>query len=145
MSVVLDDANNAEVVGFTFYAGEDRVYNENEIVLYEHAVTSYGDFYNPATASFVCPVHGMYLFSATTMVNGGSNLQCRIMRNSAGLTIDMAYGNTGIDTGSNPVVTECDVGDIVWVRVHHSASEGTLGGYSDAPHTTFSGVLIKAL
>ena len=72
-------------------------------------------------------------------------MQVRIVRNSDGLTIGWADGIAGgANHGSNLAITECDIGDVMWMRVHHSDDDKILYAHF-APHTTFSGVLIKPL
>ena len=144
MTCISDQTIASEAIGFTASATESRLYTNEEIALFDNVVTNYGGYYNPMTSSFICPVHGIYLFFVNTVVDQ-SNMQLRIVRNSDGLTTGWADGIAGgANHGSNLAITECDIGDVIWMRVHHSGDDKTLLGYS-SPHTSFSGVLIKPM
>ena len=68
------------------------------------------------------------------------------MRNDVELT--STYSRTDeepFNHGTNMVVTECLVGDVVWPRVDQSDCLGTFHADKNRCSTAFSGVLIKKL
>ena len=100
------------------------MFNENDIIVFNEVLTNAGGHYNAATSSFICPWDGIYLISANIEGFFGANIDVDLMRNDVMLArmylddISSAYNR-----GSTTIVTECDRGDVVWVR---AGSTGTL-------------------
>ena len=140
-----DDISTAAAVGFTAFANQSRPYNIQEIVLYDSIITNYGGYYNPLTSSFICPVHGIYMFYVNTNV-AGSDIVIQLNRNTINLVDSWARIDVSDDFnhGSNLVVTECDLGDVIWGRVIASNGQKTLYG-SATRVTTFSGLLVSRM
>ena len=122
-----------------------RAYDIHEIVLFNWELTNYGGFYSSQTSSFICPVDGVYVFSLTINAHD-ANVHVKIMRNDIDLSDAWAYALTVPYThGTNMVVTECLVGDVVWPRVASISGTGEIYAQSNYCYTTFSGVLIKTI
>ena len=106
-------------VAFTAWAnnGDETTYNDGDIIIFDEILTNAGGHYNAATSSFICPWDGVYLISANMEGFFGSNIDIDLMRNDVMLArmyvddISSAYNR-----GSTTIVTECDRGDIVWVK-----------------------------
>ena len=140
---LVDDGT--EAIGFTACDSTQRLYDVNEIVLFDRELTNYGGYYNTQTSSFICPVDGMYLF--TLVINAyNTDVQVLIMRNDVELTQTWARAIVELyNHGANMVVTECLAGDVVWPRVEYiGGSQDVIHG-ADSCYTTFSGVLIKTI
>ena len=111
-------------------------------MLFDRELTNYGGFYNTQTSSFICPVDGVYIFTLTINVEA-ANIVVDLMRNDVELSA--AWGRTDDEPythATNMVVTECLVGDVVWVM---SRGSGYIYSSSNYCYTTFSGVLIKTV
>ena len=136
--------DGTEAIGFTACDSTQRLYDVNEIVLFDRELTNYGGYYNTQTSSFICPVDGMYLF--TLVINAyTTDVQVLIMRNDVELTQTWARAIVELyNHGTNMVVTECLAGDVVWPRVEYIGGTGDIHG-ADGCYTTFSGVLIKTI
>ena len=122
-----------------------RIYDVNEIVLFDRELTNYGGYYNTQTSSFICPVDGVYIFTLTVNANN-ADVVVTIMRNDVELTDTWARTDNEIYThGTNMVVTECLAGDVVWPQLDWVSGTGNIHGLASKCHTTFSGVLIKTI
>ena len=112
---------------------------ENEIVPWKDLITNVGGHYNIQSYSFVCPVKGVYVFSASVLTNG-DYIRVEILKNQEYL-VGIRAENSDYDMSSSSGVIECDAGDVVWCRVG-------FGGYFRS-HThddnVFSGYLLNRL
>ena len=130
--------NSSGPVGFTAKASSSYNVVVYEIIQFDNVLSNIGGHYNPNTCSFVCPDHGMYLFSVTICTNEDA-LWIRLYKNNDPLTF--AYANnddTDVDCSSPTVITECDAGEIVWVM---SWSNGFIYAGNEVP--VFSGALLQ--
>ena len=134
-----------EAIGFTACGGMSRDYDVNQTVLFDRELTNYGGYYNTQTSSFICPFDAIYIFTLVINVHY-SDAHVFIMRNSIELTSSWAWtDDEPYNHGTNMVVTECLMGDVVWPRVD------AIGGHHDVQSdsgrcvTAFSGVLIKMI
>lgn len=112
----LDDGNSA--VGFTAVADQQSYIDISltTVIPYKTAITNYGGHYNEQTYSFICPVHGLYSFTASIMCQNDF-IRAAIYRNSELLvTTEALDENNGFPSASTSVVTECNAGDVVWVN-----------------------------
>ena len=140
----MDDGT--EAVGFTACADTTRLYGFSEIVLFDRELTNYGGYYNTETSSFICPVDGIYIFTLAITVYIDTETHVIIMRNDVELT--STYSRTDeepFNHGTNMVVTECLVGDVVWPQLDWVSGTGNIHAGPTKCYTTFSGVLIKTI
>ena len=52
-------------VGFTAHVPNNMNVVTYEVIGFTEVVSNFGGHFNPATSSFVCPDHGVYMFSMT--------------------------------------------------------------------------------
>ena len=120
-------------------------YDVNQIVLFDRELTNYSGYYNTQTSSFICPLDGIYIFTLVISVQR-TNGHVFIMRNDVELTSTWAHtDDEQYNHGTNMVVTECLVGDVVWPKVGQSYGLGSFHSDRNRCSTAFSGVLIKKL
>ena len=111
-----------------------------EIVPWLNVLTNFGDHYYPQTYSFVCPISGVYVFSASIRTTS-DYISVMLYKNAQRMSFTSASDDNSSDTGSCNFVAECWPGDIVWVRV-------STGGYfstASGDIQTFTGFLLHKL
>ena len=118
--------DETELVAFTAWSNTDSSarYGANYIIVFNEVQTNAGGHYNAATSSFICPWDGVYLMSVNIESQSSQGIHANLMRNNALLAqmnVDDISG--AFNRGSTTIVTECDRGDVVWVR---AGSIGTL-------------------
>ena len=120
-------------VAFTAYADVGNpLYSAGDIILFNEVLTNVGGHYNAATSSFICPWHGVYLMSVNVQGYISDYIIIHLMRNSSIIGRILIDRISGVyNRGSTTIVTECDRGDILWVR---AGTEGAIYTYSY--HTT---------
>ena len=131
-------------VGFTAWAntGDPTAYDSSEIVVFDVVISNFGGHYNPDTSSFVCPFDGVYLVNVNVQAYYGEQVHVDIMRNDIILVEAFADDQSGLLTqASNTVMTECQRGDVLWIR---SASSATML-YAVYRRSTFSAFLMHRL
>ena len=99
-------------------------YSINDIIVFNEILTNAGGHYNAATSSFICPWDGIYLMSVNIESQSSNGIHVNLMQNDvmlANMNVDDIQG--AFNRGSTTVVTECNRGDIVWVRAE---TNGTL-------------------
>jgi hypothetical protein len=97
-----------------------------------------------STFKFTCPISGVYVFQSALMAQRYKYIQTEIVKES--LTLARMYAATDtttsrFDQGFNSVITRCNAGEKVWVRVVESW--GT--DIRSSRFTTFSGYLLWQL
>lgn len=109
-----------------------------ERFVFDYTVTNSGNGYNKNNGLFVTPVKGVYVFFVTVVAIQEHAIESQIVRNGNNIGNIFSAGSYG--TGSNMAVTNLDLGDAVWVRVHDPGHgvQGTV----DGGFTTFSGFLL---
>ena len=113
----------------------------DEIAWFDETMTNIGGHFNPATSSFVCPYHGVYMFSFTFNADTGDAVHLGIKRNDTlFVTAQADITNDSKTTGSAVVVLECGPSQVVWVQCTH---EGDLFGGGNRK-THFTGALLHA-
>ena len=128
---------NTTVVSFTAYPTEARTYVEDELVLFDDTMRSYGSGYNKDLSIFQCPVSGYYLFFVSLFTSIDQSLLVRVFIDGEGVNPAVHSASTD-NSASNLVVAHCDFGQLVWVK---SDGIGTLQGNS---RSTFTGTLLHA-
>ncbi|XP_045187600.2 uncharacterized protein LOC123545333 [Mercenaria mercenaria] len=99
-----------------------------------------GNGFDIRSHTFICPVHGIYVFQSALKVNS-SQMETDIVKND--FSVGRIYarvlaGNSHFDQGYNSVIVDCNRSDRVWVRV--GSLSGTFIDYHNT--TTFSGFLL---
>ena len=139
-SVPLHDASGP--VGFTAYAntGYPTPYNVNDIVIFDEVLSNFGGHYNPVTSSFICPWHGVYLMNAHVLGGLSDFMLLNLMRNSELLAEINMDELTGVhNQGGMTIMTECDRGDILWIRAGYT---GTIAAYPGQRYTSFTAYML---
>ena len=113
-------------VAFTAWAntGDPTLYSEGDTIVFDETLINAGGHYNVDTSSFICPWDGIYLLSVNIESYSDHIHVDLIMRNDvllARMYLD-SYTPGNYTRGSTTVVTECDRGDIVWVRARTAGS-----------------------
>lgn len=54
-----------------FYAGLRKQHEGNEILKFDDVVTNVGNYYEPSTGKFTCPLPGIYFFTYHVLMRGG--------------------------------------------------------------------------
>ena len=130
-------------VAFTAFAdtGDPTSYSGSDIIVFDEVLTNAGGHYSEATSSFICPWDGLYLISASMQSSESDNIHLDLMRNDVMLArMYLDDISPGYTRGSATVVTECDRGDVVWVR---AGSEGTL--FASGRRSMFTGHILYRL
>ena len=131
-------------VGFTAWGntGSSTAYDDNEVVVFDVVISNFGGHYNPDTSSFVCPFEGVYMVNVNVQGYQGELGFVDIMRNDVKLAEAFADDLSGVyNQAGNTVMTECQRGDILWIR---SASSNTVF-YATDRRSTFSAFLMHRL
>ena len=129
-------------VAFTAYAntGDPTFYNGGDIILFDEVLANVGGHYSTATSSFICPWHGVYLMSVNVQGYISDYIIIHLMRNSSIIGRILIDRISGVyNRGSTTIVTECDRGDILWVR---AGSNGAVYAPVHYATTLFTGHMI---
>ena len=106
-------------VAFTAYAntGNPTAYIAGDVVVFDQGLSNAGGHYSTATSSFICPWHGLYLVSVNIQGYDSDQMYIYLMRNDVYIGYFWLDDISGVyNRGSTTIVTECDRGDILWVR-----------------------------
>ena len=106
-------------VAFAAYADTrtETSYSAGDIIVFNEVLTNAGGHYSTATSSFICPWHGLYLVSVNIQGYDSDQMYIYLMRNDVYIGYFWLDDISGVyNRGSTTVVTECDRGDILWVR-----------------------------
>ncbi|KAF0036296.1 hypothetical protein F2P81_011608 [Scophthalmus maximus] len=104
-----------------FYAGLRKQHEGSEILKFDDVVTNVGNYYEPSTGKFTCPLPGIYFFTY------------HVRASAIAQDADQNY-----DYASNSVILHLDVGDEVCVQL----DGGKVHGGNTNKYSTFSGFLI---
>ena len=132
--------DTTEPIGFSAKRNNDIRLYPYELVPFNDVLSNFGGHYSTETYSFTCPVRGVYIFSMAINQYSNSNLQAYLYRNNDELIRSYANGVGYRDSASATVITECNVGDQVFVMVWN-------GGYFDGSGSQchFTGYLLDQL
>ena len=128
-------------VAFTAYAntGNTTLYSYGDIMVFNEVLANAGGHYSTATSSFICPWHGLYLLSVNTQGDYSEYLPIQLVRNNVYIGLIVIDDISGArNRGSTTIVTECDRGDILWVR---AAANGVIYTHK-TPATLFTAHMI---
>ena len=116
----------------------------HHVIPFDRATLNHGGAFDPLLHVFTCPIHGIYAFMTAAIAHQYQNTVTEIVLNGAPLVQAYSAGSTGghgYDQGFNAILTECRVGDRVWVQIHdHQGTTLFSGGFS-----SFSGFLVSPL
>ena len=115
--------------------------NIHEIVPWLNVITNFDGHYYPETYSFVCPVHGVYMFSVVILTIN-DYIRIDVLQNEKQLFEVHADGEYDFyDMSSSLGVIECEAGDVVLAVVDFG---GSFALHSSNVHA-FSGFLLNKL
>ena len=129
-----------ESIGFSAKMSQFRVLSTNERVPFDDVITNFGGHYNADTYLFTCPVHGVYTFTMATNQYDHDNIQTGLLRNEEIIIRVAAEREAYRDSSSATIITECNAGDSVYVRVLLGGRFEGEGGVYNPCH--FSGYLL---
>lgn len=110
------------------------------IIPFDKTVYNENNAFDTVMHTFICPFDGIYYFHSSLMVKLSQHVELEMVKDGLVLIRIFAAGATsgyGFDQGSNSVVTRCNQGEHVWVRVYE-----TVGTTVDDFGTTFSGFFL---
>ena len=125
---------------FSAYAAGSKAYQPDETVLFEGIISNYGNYYDPVTSIFTCPVHGFYMLGVDFWGSYGEEMCIQIMKDDQVLIIaesdddDAAYQHAGAT-----VIVECEQGGTLYIK---SPYYGLMYAYDGDSVSHFYGFLV---
>ncbi|TWW62201.1 Complement C1q-like protein 4 C1q and tumor necrosis factor-related protein 11 [Takifugu flavidus] len=108
---------------------------------FDDVVTNVGNYYEPSTGKFTCPLPGIYYFTYHVLMRGGdgTSMWADLKKNGQVRASAIAQdADQNYDYASNSVILHLDVGDEVCVQL----DGGKVHGGNTNKYSTFSGFLI---
>ncbi|XP_030633616.1 complement C1q-like protein 4 [Chanos chanos] len=124
-----------------FYAGLRKQHEGSEVLKFDDVVTNVGNYYEPSTGKFTCPLPGIYYFTYHVLMRGGdgTSMWADLKKNGQVRASAIAQdADQNYDYASNSVILHLDVGDEVYVQL----DGGKVHGGNTNKYSTFSGFLI---
>ncbi|KAI1892233.1 hypothetical protein AGOR_G00131250 [Albula goreensis] len=124
-----------------FYAGLRKQHEGTEVLKFDDVVTNVGNYYEPTTGKFTCPLPGIYYFTYHVLMRGGdgTSMWADLKKNGQVRASAIAQdADQNYDYAANSVILHLDVGDEVWVQL----DGGKVHGGNTNKYSTFSGFLI---
>ncbi|XP_069043133.1 complement C1q-like protein 4 [Lepisosteus oculatus] len=124
-----------------FYAGLRKQHEGSEVLKFDDVVTNVGNYYEPTTGKFTCPLPGIYFFTYHVLMRGGdgTSMWADLKKNGQVRASAIAQdADQNYDYASNSVILHLDVGDEVCVQL----DGGKVHGGNTNKYSTFSGFLI---
>ncbi|XP_060930859.1 complement C1q-like protein 4 [Limanda limanda] len=124
-----------------FYAGLRKQHEGSEILKFDDVVTNVGNYYEPSTGKFTCPLPGIYFFTYHVLMRGGdgTSMWADLKKNGQVKASAIAQdADQNYDYASNSVILHLDVGDEVCVQL----DGGKVHGGNTNKYSTFSGFLV---
>ncbi|XP_075301895.1 complement C1q-like protein 4 [Opisthocomus hoazin] len=124
-----------------FYAGLRKPHEGYEVLRFDDVVTNVGNYYEPSSGKFTCPLPGIYFFTYHVLMRGGdgTSMWADLMKNGQVRASAIAQdADQNYDYASNSVILHLDVGDEVCVRL----DGGKVHGGNTNKYSTFSGFII---
>ena len=127
-------------------SGGDRKYSASAKVKFPVVLTNVGGAYNASGSEFQCPVSGLYMFAVSLLSQKGKLAHAHMMVNGVKKASAFSDGTNAPtwDHSTNVVMTECQAGHKVWIKIHASEDTGYLFDNKNN-YCTFSGVLLHLL
>ncbi|XP_045210710.2 cerebellin-1-like [Mercenaria mercenaria] len=108
-------------------------------ITFDNVVTNIGNAYNSHFGSFIAPVSGTYVFSATLFSHYHTNYHAQFVKNGQAITTMYVSGSeAGYDTTSQTIVLQLQKGDDVCVQNYDT--DRPVYGYN---YSTFAGFLLQ--
>ncbi|XP_061477753.1 complement C1q-like protein 4 [Rhineura floridana] len=124
-----------------FYAGLRKPHEGYEILRFDDVVTNVGNYYEPSSGKFTCPLPGIYFFTYHVLMRGGdgTSMWADLMKNGQVRASAIAQdADQNYDYASNSVILHLDVGDEVFIKL----DGGKVHGGNTNKYSTFSGFII---
>ncbi|XP_076874623.1 complement C1q-like protein 4 [Brachyhypopomus gauderio] len=124
-----------------FYAGLRKQHEGSDVLKFDDVVTNVGNYYEPSTGKFTCPLPGIYYFTYHVLMRGGdgTSMWADLKKNGQVRASAIAQdADQNYDYASNSVILHLDVGDEVCVQL----DGGKVHGGNTNKYSTFSGFLI---
>ncbi|XP_063064275.1 complement C1q-like protein 4 [Engraulis encrasicolus] len=124
-----------------FYAGLRKQHENMDVLKFDDVVTNVGNYYEPSTGKFTCPLPGIYYFTYHVLMRGGdgTSMWADLKKNDKVRASAIAQdADQNYDYASNSVILHLDVGDEVYVQL----DGGKVHGGNTNKYSTFSGFLI---
>ncbi|XP_032939310.1 complement C1q-like protein 4 [Catharus ustulatus] len=124
-----------------FYAGLRKPHEGYEVLRFDDVVTNVGNYYEPSSGKFTCPLAGIYFFTYHVLMRGGdgTSMWADLMKNGQVRASAIAQdADQNYDYASNSVILHLDVGDEVFVKL----DGGKVHGGNTNKYSTFSGFII---
>lgn len=112
-----------------------------DIITFDEATTNIGDDFNLQEGKFTCEIPGVYVFSYTVMVFGGTAGTSLFKNEDQVVGTYSRNGNSNIDQSTVSAVLQLESGDKVWVAFTHSGQIYT----ESYKFTSFVGYLLHEL
>ena len=136
---VLVSVDNTIPVAFTAYISESRVYDNQDIVIFDAIETNIGNHFQLATNTFLCPYDGLYAFQISLLTDNTRVMHVALMLETR--SVSFVYGNSAhYHQGTNLVIIECSSAERVWV-MSVGNNQGVCGNEYNH-HSSFSGFLL---
>ena len=124
--------------GFSVALTQDVTIGEGSRFPFDMVLSNAGAGYNPQNHEFLCPVTGLYLFSANILSRSDTRADSNIVMEGSVIAFMQASpggGNRG--SSSNTVIVNCNAGSRVWVACSWSQCQTQM-----AYGNTFSGIQV---
>ena len=110
--------------------------------MFDLIITNIGNNYLPETSTYVCPQHGLYMFSLTVFNLVNYRMSADIMCGDKSLATGYST-NSDYNQGTVTALTECIAGEQVSVR-NVIGNGNQAHGRSLYKNNIFSGVLLQS-
>ncbi|NXJ72382.1 C1QL4 protein, partial [Rostratula benghalensis] len=141
-----------------FYAGLRKPHEGYEVLRFDDVVTNVGNYYEPSSGKFTCPLPGIYFFTYHVLMRGGDGTSisselppgdgvvgcagvpegCCVPPHQVRASAIAQDADQNYDYASNSVILHLDVGDEVFVKL----DGGKVHGGNTNKYSTFSGFII---
>lgn len=131
----------AFTAGFSGCCTHIHRFVSGQTVKYNFVLYQVGGGYDISTGIFTAPRAGLYIIHSTVSSGRIESFWSKIVINGSEKAGMMAYNDANIDiiqSASNLIVHQLQVGDRVWTQLHYGQNL-----YSEISETTFSVVMIN--
>ncbi|NWH43126.1 C1QL4 protein, partial [Fregata magnificens] len=140
-----------------FYAGLRKPHEGYEVLRFDDVVTNVGNYYEPSSGKFTCPLPGIYFFTYHVLMRGGdgTSMWADLMKTRPGdgmlggvpdgrapqvrASAIAQDADQNYDYASNSVILHLDAGDEVFIKL----DGGKAHGGNNNKYSTFSGFIIS--